>query len=61
MRIYSEKITNARIAPSKNSIYLVKLMLTGQEYKVEYDQFSERDKNQVLQSIGDISICLVIQ
>ena len=36
-------------------------MLTGQEYKVEYDQFSERDKNQVLQSIGDISICLVIQ
>lgn len=36
-------------------------MLTmDSEYKVEYDQICERDKNQVLQRIGDISICLII-
>ena len=35
-------------------------MQTRQEYKEEYDQFCEKDKNQVLQSIGDIFICLVM-
>ena len=52
---------HARIEPSKNLIDLVNLHKLNSEYKVEYDQICEREKNQVLQHIGDISICQVIR